>query len=79
MALDTQSSGMARLEVFEHLQSKIDEDIKVRDQLKDILQDLEKQGAYSSSLNVCNPVLTVARACLAVCACSNPLNTLNAM
>ena len=41
--------------IFEHLQSKIDEDAKVREQIRDILQDLDKQG-----------VCTVELQCLAV-------------
>ena len=42
MALN--SFGMIDPAIFEHLQSKIDEDSKVREELRNILQDLEKQG-----------------------------------
>ena len=42
--MDRPSQGLIDPEIFKHLQSKIDEDIKVREELKDILQDLEKQG-----------------------------------
>lgn len=32
--------------IFEHLQTKIDEDSKVREELRNKLQDLEKQGSF---------------------------------
>jgi len=38
------SFGMINPAVFEHLQIKIDEDAKVREELRNKLQDLEKQG-----------------------------------
>ncbi len=43
-----QPTGLVDGSIFDHLQSKIDEDIKVRDQLRDILNDLEKQGSMGS-------------------------------
>ena len=36
--------GMVNPAIFEHLQTKIDEDAQVREELKSILQVLEKQG-----------------------------------
>jgi hypothetical protein len=41
------SSAMVDPAIFEYLQSKIDEDIEIREQLKSILQDLEKHGRPS--------------------------------
>jgi len=38
------SFGMINPAIFEHLQFKIDEDAKVREELRNKLQDLEKQG-----------------------------------
>lgn len=35
---------MIKPAIFEHLQLKIDEDAKVREELRNKLQDLEKQG-----------------------------------
>ena len=40
------SFGMVDPAIFEHLQTKIDEDSKVREELRDKLQDLEKQGIH---------------------------------
>ena len=43
-------------EIFAKLQQKIDEDIEVRENLKGILQDLDRQGALISSsfhINAC--------------------------
>lgn len=37
-------SGMVDSSIFETLQSKIDEDAKVREELRNKLQDLDKQG-----------------------------------
>lgn len=39
------STGMVNPAIFEHLQTKIDEDSSVREELRNILQNLEKQGA----------------------------------
>jgi hypothetical protein len=39
-------SNVVDAAIFEHLQAKIDEDAEVREQLKGILQDLEKQGTF---------------------------------
>ena len=36
--------SMVNPAIFEHLQEKIDEDVHVRDELRDILSVLEKQG-----------------------------------
>jgi len=36
--------------IFQHLQDKIDEEGKVRDELKDIIQTLEKQGRITQSI-----------------------------
>jgi len=38
------SFGMINPAIFEHLQLQIDEDAKVREELGNKLQDLEKQG-----------------------------------
>ena len=37
-------SGMVNPAIFEHLQGKIDQDAKVREELRKKLQNLEKQG-----------------------------------
>ena len=48
MATQEQAAfGMVNPAIFEHLQTKIDEDSEVREGLKTILQDLEKQGKSS--------------------------------
>jgi len=44
---DPAAFGMVNPAIFEHLQSKIDEDSMVREGLKTILQVLEKQGKFS--------------------------------
>ena len=36
--------GMVNPAIFENLQAKIDEDTQVREELRNVLQDLEKQG-----------------------------------
>ena len=36
--------GMGNTAIFEDLQKKIDEDVQVRDQLREILQVLDRQG-----------------------------------
>ena len=36
--------GMVDLAIFEHLQLKIDEDAKVREEVRAKLQELERQG-----------------------------------
>ena len=43
-AADSTSFGMVNPAIFEHLQAKIDEDARVREELRNFLQDLEKQG-----------------------------------
>lgn len=43
-AADSASFGMVNPAIFEHLQAKIDEDARVREELHNFLQDLEKQG-----------------------------------
>ena len=45
-ASETRTQGMIDPAIFAHLQSKIDEDIEVREQLRNVLQDLEKQGGH---------------------------------
>ncbi|KAI9697759.1 MAG: hypothetical protein M1836_004435 [Candelina mexicana] len=47
---DQKTSGMVDPAVFEHLQTKIDEDAKVREEIKDILQTLERQGRNAQSI-----------------------------
>jgi len=37
--------------VFQQLQSKIEDDTQARERLRDIVQELEKHGALSSSLD----------------------------
>lgn len=39
--------GMVDAAVFESLQAKIDDDIAIRDQIRDIVQTLEKQSLYA--------------------------------
>ena len=41
------SFGMVNPAIFEDLQTKIDEDSQVREELKNILAVLEKQGEYT--------------------------------
>jgi len=43
------SSGMVDPRIFEDLQTKIDEDADVRDQIKAVLQTLERQGRGAQS------------------------------
>ena len=43
-ATNPTSFGMVNPAIFEHLQAKIDEDAHVREELRNILQTLEKQG-----------------------------------
>ena len=38
--------------LFEHLQAKIDEDNSVREELRNLLQDLEKQGIWGGLVRV---------------------------
>lgn len=47
--MSNNGSGMVDPAIFDYLQSKIDEDTQVRDQVKVILQDLEKQGTEDDS------------------------------
>ncbi|KAN0112730.1 Translin [Hyaloscypha variabilis] len=65
------SSGMVDPRIFEHLQTKIDEDAEVRDQIRAITQTLERQGrktqsilsgAHSTPVAQLNPVIEVAEA-----------------
>ena len=71
MVMDTSSALLVSPEIFEHLQSKIDEDARVRDQLRDILQDLDKQGT-STLISVARVVqLTSSREGLAVYPCTS--------
>lgn len=43
-------SSMIDLKVFENLQGKIDDDAEIRDQIRAILQTLERQGRTAQSL-----------------------------
>lgn len=44
------SSGMVDPRIFEDLQTKIDEDAEVRDQIRVITQTLERQGRNAQSI-----------------------------
>ncbi|MCJ1228634.1 hypothetical protein MMC12_005295 [Toensbergia leucococca] len=44
------SFGMVNPAIFEHLQAKIDEDAQVREELRSILQTLERQGRSTQSI-----------------------------
>jgi hypothetical protein len=44
------SSGTIDPKIFESLQSKIDDDAETRDQIRDILQVLERQGRTAQSI-----------------------------
>lgn len=44
---ESDSHGLVDPAVFQNLQAKIDEDSSVREELKNILQNLEKQGMSS--------------------------------
>lgn len=50
MTANTSTSfGMVNPAIFEHLQAKIDEDVQVREEIRNILKVLERQGrAYCS-------------------------------
>ena len=41
----TTSLGMVNPAIFEHLQAKIDEESKVREELRNKLRELERQGS----------------------------------
>ena len=43
------ASGMVDPAIFDYLQSKIDEDTEIRDQVKTILEDLQKAGRHSQA------------------------------
>ncbi|MCJ1298862.1 hypothetical protein MMC08_001653 [Hypocenomyce scalaris] len=47
---ESTSFGMVNSAIFEHLQAKIDEDARVREELRNFLQDLEKQGRATQSI-----------------------------
>lgn len=47
---DSKDPGMVDPRIFEHLQAKIDEDAQVRDQIRAILQILERQGRAVQSI-----------------------------
>lgn len=47
---DLKDPGMVDPQIFEHLQAKIDEDAQVRDQIRAILQTLERQGRTVHSI-----------------------------
>lgn len=47
-AADSTSFGMVNPAIFEHLQAKIDEDSRVREELRNFLQNLEQQGKLNS-------------------------------
>ena len=42
------STGLVNPAIFESLQAKIDEDIEFREQVRQLLQTLEKQRLYAS-------------------------------
>jgi len=44
------STGMVDPKIFESLQTRIDEDAEVRDQIRAILQTLERQGRTAQSV-----------------------------
>ncbi|KAF4631188.1 hypothetical protein G7Y89_g6944 [Cudoniella acicularis] len=47
---DSSGTGMVDPRIFENLQTKIDEDADVRDQIRTILQTLERQGRNAQSI-----------------------------
>ena len=47
---DSTSFGMVNPAIFGHLQAKIDEDTRVREELRKFLQDLEKQGKVDTKI-----------------------------
>jgi len=47
---ESTSFGMVDPAIFEHLQSKIDEDARVREELRNFLQELERQGRATQSI-----------------------------
>ncbi|KAI9742310.1 MAG: hypothetical protein M1818_004210 [Claussenomyces sp. TS43310] len=70
---DSSSTGMVDPHVFEDLQVKIDEDAKVREQIRDILQVLDRQSrsalsilsrAHSVSAAKLQPVIQSAEAAI---------------
>jgi hypothetical protein len=50
MADPVTADGMIDPQIFEDLQNCIDEDAQVREQIKSILQTLERQGRYAQSI-----------------------------
>jgi hypothetical protein len=44
------AAGMVDTRIFEDLQTKIDEDTEVKDQIRAILQTLERQGRTTQSI-----------------------------
>ena len=50
----SEKDAMVDPAIFEHLQARIDEDSEVREQLRIILQDLEKQGQSRYSFKLCD-------------------------
>lgn len=52
MSPSTATDEMVNPAIFTHLQSKIDEDAAVREELRDIVQTLEKQGRLPSRRTV---------------------------
>ena len=46
---DAAAFGMVNPAIFENLQTKIDEDAQIREELRNILTVLEKQGRLESS------------------------------
>lgn len=55
------SFGMVNPVIFEHLQAKIDEDAHVREELRDILQILERQGRARLSFMTGSAILILQR------------------
>ena len=47
---EPRDSGMVDPRIFEDLQTKIDEDAQVREQIRTILQTLERQGRVAQSI-----------------------------
>lgn len=57
--MSSSTYGMGNTAIFEDLQKKIDEDTEVRDQLREILHVLDKQGRLKD--RHLGPVLTIRR------------------
>lgn len=72
---DSTSFGMVNPAIFEHLQAKIDEDARVREELRNFLKDLEQQGELNANVSNSSCLPPGARKSYAVNTFAGTLNT----